>query len=386
MSWNLEKFNTLWAVVVTLVVLVVFNGFLYYRYPQVSDKLAGSPMKPADTLSMEPAGALHPRCSASEVDLLGYSDVLDGESYERTKVGALSGLSYDSSRNVYYALSDSGVGSTPARFYTLKAPIDKWGRLTEPLILDVAVLRDSQGKPFTGANLDGEGIAVTREGEVLIASEVEPSILRFSLDGRFLGELPVPQKFLVAPKGYAKGNASFESLELSPNDRNLFTANEQPLSVTDGKGNDQDSSAEHGWVHLLRYKNLGSSEFEPSKEFLYPIEQEESVSEIAALSENDLLILETQKRRIFRVALDEAGAGPEEGGLAASGAIPLEKKLVVDVDDSCPMMSAREDWGHLEGMALGSRLPGGRRVLLLQSDDDFGDAKSRMVMLSIPSR
>ncbi len=374
----LEKLNTPRAAVAVLAFVVFLNGFLLYHYRQdLAKPPAAPPIKPPAAAAAAAAAAAPPGCRASEAVFLGYSDALDGYYYEGLPVGGLSGLTYDASRDLYYAVADSQVGSDPARFYAPKAPLEG-GRLADPLISDVTVLRDPQGKPFTGANLDGEGIAVTREGELLIASEVEPSILRFSLEGRFLGQLEVPQKFLVAPEGYAKANASFESLELSPSERRLFTANEQPLLVDE----------EHRWVRLLTYqKNRGSSEFEPSHEFLYPVERGESISEIAALSEDELLVLERQNRRIFRVSLDKAGAVATEGGLASSGAILLEKELVVDVDDSCPMPSDGEDsFGLLEGMALGPNLPGGRRALLLQSDDNFGRAKSRMMMLGIPSR
>src|ERR687893_107299 len=71
------------------------------------------------------------------------------------------------------------------------------------------------GQPFTGANFDGEGIALTPEGELLISSETEPSIRRFALDGTLLGELLVPDRFLVEG-GQAQLNQTFESLSASP--------------------------------------------------------------------------------------------------------------------------------------------------------------------------
>jgi hypothetical protein len=202
-----EKLNTPRAAVAVLAFVVFLNGFLLYHYRQdLAKPPAGPPIKPPAAA----AAAATPGCRASEAVFLGYSDALDGYYYEGLPIGGLSGLTYDASRDLYYAVADSQVGSDPARFYAPKAPLEG-ERLADPLVSDVTVLRDPQGKPFTGANLDAEGIAVTREGELLIASEVEPSILRFSLEGRFLGQLEVPQKFLVTPKGYAKPNASFES-------------------------------------------------------------------------------------------------------------------------------------------------------------------------------
>ena len=280
-----------------------------------------------------------------------------------------------------YSLPDSGVkntSDTSARFYTLSLPLQQ-GRLTDPLISDATVLHDSRGEPFTGANFDGEGIALTSEGDLMIVSETEPSIRRFSPDGRLLRELSVPQKFLVAPKGYAQLNGSLESAELSPDGRSLFTANEEPLA-TDGHSPD-----EHQLVRLLRYEDRGSSEFEPSEEFFYRTQQRRSISDIAALSEGELLVLERGGRQIFRVSLDGADDVSDEENLSASSAAPLEKELLIDVDDECPLPSGDQDhFGLLEGLVLGPELPSGQRALLVQSDDDFRkDYKTRFIALGI---
>ena len=153
-----------------------------------SAKVAGSP--PAD-------------CSTPEVDFLGHSDALSEQRYEGVKVGGLSGLAYDPERDVYYALPDGHLKNVPARFYTLSAPLEQ-GRLVDPVISDATIFRDLQGKPFTGANFDGEAIVHTSERELWIVSETEPSIRRFSREGRFLEELPLPRRFMVAPRGYAR--------------------------------------------------------------------------------------------------------------------------------------------------------------------------------------
>ena len=90
---------------------------------------------------------------ASCVDLYGFSDALNKRTFKDTNVGGLSGLTYDN------------------------------------------------GQPFTGANFEGEGIALTLNGELLISSETEPSIRSFALDRSFLGELFVPERFLVQGGG-----------------------------------------------------------------------------------------------------------------------------------------------------------------------------------------
>jgi hypothetical protein len=163
------------TVLVTVVVILLAGGYLSSALQRI-----------------KPASSLPADCSNSEVDFLGYSDSLDEQRYKGVKAGGLSGLTYDPKRKLYYALADGGAEDVPTRFYTLSVPLEQ-GRLTDPIMLDVTILRDPKGKPFTGANSDSEAIYLTSERELLVASETEPSIRRFSLEGRFLTKLPVPQ-------------------------------------------------------------------------------------------------------------------------------------------------------------------------------------------------
>ena len=379
----LDRLNTPVAMTIVLLLVVVVNGSLFLRFASLQETATERPPAtvaagPKETPIWEPEG-----CSAFEADFLGYSDALDGKSYEGTKVGALSGLTYDPGRDVYYALADSGVDSTPARFYTLKVSLEE-GKLADPLISNVTTLRNAQGKPFTGADFDGEDIAISREDEILIASETEPSIRRFSLQGRLLAELTLPRKFLVEPKGYARDNGTLESLALAPNDDpSLFTVNEDPLTI-DGP----DSSEESRPLRILRYEARGSSDvFEPAQELFYLTEPGQSVGAIAALSERELLVLEKEARQIFRVSLDEGSDVSREENLAAPRAEPLKKELLVDLD-YCEMPSDDEQpYGRLEGLELGPELPKGRRILLLKTDDDFlATPKTRTIALGIRAR
>lgn len=169
---------------------------------------------------------------APGVDFLGFSDALNRTTFEGTNVGGLSALTYDRRNDVYYSLVDNEK-ETPARFYTLDLPLDRPG-LGDPGVLAVTFLRGASGQQFTGANFDGEGLALTRKGDLLASSETEPSIRRFSLGGDLVEELPVPRKFLAVPAGEAQPNKTFESLSLSPDGRNLYTAVEEPLA-SDGQ-------------------------------------------------------------------------------------------------------------------------------------------------------
>ena len=335
-----------------------------------------------------------PECTAG-VDLLGFSDALDKQTYDGTSVGGLSALTYDARRDVYYSLVDNGPDSTSeARFYTLRIPIQN-GTLGEPQILDVTTLKDANGQPYTASNFDGEGLTLTHNGDLLISSETEPSIRRFSIDGHLLEELPVPERFLVAPPGEATPNRTFESLSLSPNNRSLFTAVEEPLAsdrTADGSGR----------IRILRYEDRGPGGFVPAEEFYYLADPGLGVVEIVALSEKELLVMERGFQagvgntvRIYRVSLEGATDVSGEPSLAAPGLEPVEKELLVDLAD-CPSGGAETALGavqpnplldNFEALTLGPRLPGGRRSLVLVSDDNFSASQvTRVVELGVESR
>jgi hypothetical protein len=211
---------------------------------------------------------------AAGVDLLGFSDALDKTTFRGTSVGGLSGITYDAQRDVYYALVDN-QGTTASRFYTLRLKTDG-KKVRKPKVLDVTILKNEDGTPFTGANFDGEGIALTPDGELLVSSETEPSIRRFALDGTYLGDLAVPDRFLVQG-GAGQPNQTFEGLSLSPDGGSLFTINEGYLS-RDGETADGGDR-----LRILRYENDAQRGYVPAEEFYYQADPGLGVAEIVAL-------------------------------------------------------------------------------------------------------
>ena len=366
------------AALVALLAALLTAAGLVFAGPAASQATAAPPQNEA------------PECSTG-VDFLGFSDALNKRTFEGTSVGGLSALTYDVRRGVYYSLVDNGPAATSeARFYTLRIPT-KGGTLGTPEILDVTTLRDANGQPFTASNFDGEGLTLTRRGDLLASSETEPSIRRFSIDGELLEELPVPQKFRVASQGQAQRNQTFESLALAPNGRSLFTAVEGPLTP-DGRTAEGENR-----IRILRYEDRGPGGFQPVEEFFYLTEPGQGVVEIVALSEDELLVLERGFQsgvgntvRVFRVSLSGAEDVSDEPSLAAPGLAPVEKELLVDVAD-CPASGATTPGtqpnpllDNYESLALGPRLPGGRRALLLQSDDNFSAGQvTRVVALGV---
>ena len=151
-------------------------------------------------------------------------------------------------------------------------------------------------------------------------------------------------------------------------------------------------------IRLLRYDDRGPGGFEPAEEFFYLTEPDQGVTEVVALSEDKLLVLERgfvsgegNTVRVFEVSLRGAKDVSDQGSLAATELEPVQKELLVDVA-GCPSAGATTPGtqeenpllDNYESLALGPRLSGGQRALLLQSDDNFNDAQvTRVVALGI---
>ncbi len=206
-----------------------------------------------------------------------------------------------------------------------------------------------------------------------------------------LEELPVPQKFRVAPEGQAQRNQTFESLALAPGGRSLFTAVEGTLAP------DGQTAAGEDRIRILRYEDRGPGSFEPVEEYFYLAETGQGVVEIVALYEDELLVLERGFQsdvgntvRVYRVSLAGAEDVSDVPSLAAPGLEPVEKDLLVDLA-GCPASGATTPGtqpnpllDNYESLELGPRLPGGRRALLLQSDDNFSAGQvTRVVALGV---
>jgi hypothetical protein len=344
---------------------------------------------PLGTAVLPPSATPNTATCAPGVDFLGYSDALDKTQFGDTTVGGLSGLTYDATRGVYHALTDN-QGDTAARFYTLRLPLEG-GMLGTPSIAAVTTLRAENGQPFTGRDFDGEGLALLPGGELLASSETEPAIRRFTPDGRLLGALPVPTRFLVKPDGEGTVNQTFESLSLTPDGQSLFAAVEGQLAA-DGFG-----GALNARLRILRYDRAADGGFVPAAQFFYLAEPVQGVADLVALSDTELLVLERgfipglgNSIRIFRVSLAGATDVSERASLGEPGLTPLPKELLVDLANCPPsgaIHPARQPnplLDNFEALALGPPLPGGRRSLLLLSDDNFATEQvTRVIALGL---
>jgi hypothetical protein len=175
-----------------------------------------------------------------ELEFLGEQIIPTGTLFEGTQIGGLSSLAYDATRDVFYALSDDPSQLNPARFYTLRLDAsDSQLDAGDVDVVAVTTLLDTNGQAFAPFSLDPEGIALTKDDDLIITSEgianslIDPFIARFDLGGARLGDLAVPAAFLPnSPQTRGvRQNLGFESAVT--NGHFLFTGVEAAL-VQDG--------------------------------------------------------------------------------------------------------------------------------------------------------
>ena len=320
------------------------------------------------------------------VELLTEATLPGDLEVDQTPVGGLSGLTYDPGCDLFYAISDDRGSLAPSRFYTLKIRFD--GMDAEVTVLGTTLLRDVDGAPFLRGDIDPEALALNGGGTLYLASEgvphrgIDPLVGRFTLDGSLHGTQALPEHFLPDAGGTrgVRDNLGFEGLAVSPDGSRLFVAAENAL-IQDGPAADLDVGSP------TRLLVIELSSGRPIAEYLYevgPVPDEphpasafrtNGISEILALDNHRLLVLERSfsvgvgnRIRLYLVDLEGAANIGDLDSIRDSDnttPVALAKTLVADIGE----LGVEPD--NIEGMALGSALSDGRRLLALISDNNF---------------
>ncbi|MFJ1974796.1 esterase-like activity of phytase family protein [Streptomyces sp. NPDC087903] len=313
-----------------------------------------------------PANAQENHACSPSVSLQGFSDALDKTTYRGTFVGNLSALAPNPDGSLA-ALSDrSSLFGLDAR--TL-APTS------------VVPLADENGTA-----LDSEGLVVDRDGTRLVTSETEPSVRRYSRDGRILDRLPVPDALRVAPAGRAVSNGTFEGLTLLPGGRTLLASTEYALSG--------DSA---GIVRFQTWKRTGGGHFRLAAQYAYPVDAGLGVPEVQATPDGRLLVLERgftagvgNTVRLYladqRRATDTSGV---ENLTGQSGVHLIGKTLLTDIV-TCPTLGATAEQpqpnpllDNIEGMVITGRSKDALHVLLVSDDNQNATQTTRFYRLRV---
>ena len=350
-------------------------------------------------------GCSIPQVSAQDRLFLGLSlEFIDEyqlpkQSFAKTTVGGLSGITYDRQRDRFYAISDDRGDYGPARFYTLKLNLDSEiptaPRIDTVEIEGVTFLTKEDGQPYELGEINPEGIAFAAPNTVFVASEgvrdrgIPPFIDEFNLEtGQFVSSLPIPQTYLPDAIGKeqkrgVQNNLGFESLTINPrgfgdatvDPFRIFTATESPLQQ------DQDpKNPEQPVINRLLHYLVSDGPPLLIAEYAYPMNQDPRWSLINGLTEllavdtgGHLLGLERSfgflgyQAQIFEINIASGNDTSSIPSFIGSGeqAETLQKNLVFNLQD----LGINLD--NLEAMTFGPRLPDGSQSLILVSDDNF---------------
>lgn len=315
--------------------------------------------------------------------------------FKNTEVGGLSAITYNPEKQIYYAISDDRSSKTSARFYTLKIDLQP-DEISEETVTftDVTTLLNETGKPFPALSIDPEGIAFT--GETLFISsegdrerQIQPFIRKFSLTGKQLQNLPIPEKFLVEANNGVRNNLALESLTITPSKKYLFTATENAL-VQDGE---EATFSMGSYCRILRYD---LAESQPETEFLYITEpiatnynnlggfSTNGLVDLLALDDTHLLSLERSFSlatgnviKLFQIDLSDADNIQNIDGLnnQITDISPVQKKLLLDFSTLEIVLD------NIEGITFGPKLADGQRSLILVSDNNFNPLQFTQILI-----
>ncbi|WP_438306789.1 esterase-like activity of phytase family protein (plasmid) [Streptomyces sp. HUAS TT11] len=290
-----------------------------------------------------------------------FSDALDKTFFEERFVGNFSGLAV-TPEGYIAALSDRSV------LFHLDPSTHEPVRVIEVFDED-------------GEAVDFEGIVYDHDGTFLAASE-EPAIRRYTPEGKPLSRLQVPARLMLAKKtrtGRAGLNDCFEGLTILPDSLTLVASMEASL-----KGDDVSYVRFQTWE-----RDALDEEFEIGAQWAYQRDEGLSLSEISAVGDGRLLVLERGFEKsignIVRLYLADPRDADDVTEVeilhGQDGVRAIGKTLLVDLVN-CPPLGATNKQpqenpllGNVEGLAITESLPDGRLKILMATDDNQSDTQ-----------
>lgn len=325
-------------------------------------------------------------------------NILTGATFKKSPLGGLSAIFYDNKKKRLLAVSDDRSIYAPARYYqfSFKLNEDVFDVYPEDLI----ILKGDNGLSFPPSMVDFEGLVLLNNGSLLISSEgdagnvprIAPKLYEFKLDGTFVKNWPVDQKFIPEISGkQTKGvrdNLAFENLSIDPLGKTVFIATEDTI-FQDGEITGQRIN---GHSRVVRYKKM-DGKFQVLDEYIYLIDPipnptnldkikgNNGLVDLVALDDGSFLAMErswvsnTKKNniRIYHVTINKNATNVLNlKSIKESSVVPLPKKLILNLDEVIPFMDENyKRLDNLEGICLGPKLKNGNRTLILVSDNNF---------------
>lgn len=298
--------------------------------------------------------------------------------------GGISGLDYHRDTDTFFAISDDQSEQGPARFYRFKLTTNF--QIAE---LEEFLLTDTKGEAFTLKNVDAEAIRYHPQGQIIWSSELGQNgagVYLTDLETKTTSLIELPQYIYNGPgqKRGARTNKFIEGITYTPDYKFIVFAIEGPLQQ-DGELPDINRGAQ------CRLLVFDADTLSPVAEYIYeldpvpqpaeaePMLHDNGVSEILALDNNRILVLERSGKhignydfgydnRIYIARLDKATnvIGVESiRGQVGNEFNAAQKERLFSIGDY-----VGNDQENFEGMSFGPVIDG-RPSLYLVSDDNF---------------
>lgn len=335
-------------------------------------------------------------------------DIPFNQKFQGTTIGGLSGIDYDSKRNIYYLICDDRSAINPARFYTAKIFLNE-GKIHSVQFVSVKnllqpnghVYPDSKQDPFhtpdpeamrynakTGQLVwSSEGERIVRNNAVVLE---DPSINIISSEGKYIDSFVLPENMhMHQAQNGPRQNGVFEGLSFANNFKTLFVNVEEPLFEDGPRAGLKDSSA---WIRIIKYNAKAKM---PQAQYAYQIDpvvypstppgtfKINGVPDILVLNDHQLLVIERSFSsgrkpstiKVYLADLNEATNVLNTKSLLDRKFTPVSKKLLLNMDE----LGIYTD--NIEGVTLGPKLPNGRQSLIFVSDNNFSEEQITQFLL-----
>ncbi|PCI46993.1 MAG: hypothetical protein COB49_07775 [Alphaproteobacteria bacterium] len=332
------------------------------------------------------------------LDFIGQRVIPHDYKFQDTTVGGLSALDYNGETDSFVAICDDRSDKNPARFYGLKLGYDLSG-FHSWQVTDVQFIKRPNGtvfpKPdFLGKSyIDPEALRLsparnsyfwTSEGHAKYG--VNSFVREMALDGSYLRDFTVPEKYRVGAGRGIRDNLAFEALTVTTDQKSILLSTEGPL-IQDGAEADADHGAD---VRLLQFDIEGG---QAAHEYVYaldPVHKESlpfgnfsvnGVVDILAVNRDQYIVTERSfstgaglSVKLYLINLVTATDVLKLDSLKGASYSPVTKKLLLDLGT----LGITID--NIEGVSFGKTLKDGRRSLLLISDNNFSSAQVSQIL------
>ncbi|WP_436870149.1 esterase-like activity of phytase family protein [Staphylococcus shinii] len=343
-----------------------------------------------------------------QLKLIDSKTIPHNQIYNNTKIGGISGITYNPKSNKWYLLSDDRSEHNPSRFYEANLNYNH-RQLNNINIKNVHTLKQQNGNNYISKkqfNNKSKDVVADPESirfdpwtnNILYTSEGDRSLglnpfIRFSnLKGDFISEVPISDSLKMdtqTKKGF-RNNLALEGSTFSVDGNSIWTSMEAPL-IQDGPVPTANSGALSRITQYDRQGNVLS-------EYAYPVDSvpyaqdnvktaENGVSEILAINNHEFLTLERASVqssdgsfknyvRIYKIDVNHASDIKNITALQNSQVTPVKKKLVANLNNE-----QLDKVDNIEGMTFGKKLANGNDSLVIASDNNFNKSQVSQIIV-----